>query len=121
MKHDPLPASRLLGTLGICKKAGKLAEGFDPVADSVRNGAACLVLTACDLSPKSEKEILRCAAQHNVECIKINAVMDDIWARLGRRSGILAISDPGLAQTVKRAAAQMAVEEFPPATVNEEE
>ncbi|MDL2232611.1 hypothetical protein LJC63_03405 [Ruminococcaceae bacterium OttesenSCG-928-L11] len=104
-KNDgPSDARKLLQLLGICKKAGKLAEGFDPVAEAANGGKASLILTAMDLSPKSEKEIVRIAESNRVERLKTAVTMDEIWSMLSRRSGILAVLDDGLAETVKGAA-----------------
>jgi ribosomal protein L7Ae-like RNA K-turn-binding protein len=102
METDGFPTGKLLSALGICKKAGKLAEGFDPVAESARSGKARLILTARDLSPKSEKEVVRIALETCVEHRRIEVSMDEIWAGLGRRAGILAVADEGLAGVVKR-------------------
>lgn len=96
------PTPKLLSTLGICKKAGKLAEGFDPVAELAGSGNACLILTAGDLSPKSEKEVARIALLNHIEHRRVSVTMDEIWARLGRRSGILAVADEGLAGAIRR-------------------
>jgi ribosomal protein L7Ae-like RNA K-turn-binding protein len=109
--------SRLLSTLGICKKAGRLAEGFDPVAELIKSGGAFLVLTAADLSPKSGKEVAYIAQKHGVERIGISATMDGIRAVLGRRTGILAVADRGLAETVRNTAiAEGMVASGPPDT-----
>jgi ribosomal protein L7Ae-like RNA K-turn-binding protein len=102
MEHDPFPSRKLLSALGICKKAGKLAEGFDPVAELAQSGKACLILTAGDLSPKSEKEVARIARGARVEHRRIDMTMDEIWSGLGRRAGILAVADEGLAGMVRR-------------------
>ena len=42
--------NKLLGALSLCRKAGKLTMGFDPVAESAAKGKAALVLLAADLS-----------------------------------------------------------------------
>lgn len=97
MKH------RLLQTLGICKKAGKLIQGFDPSAQAIKSGQAGILLTAADLSPKSEKEIRRIADAHGLETCRAPVTMDEIWSLTGKRAGILAVTDAGLAHTVKGA------------------
>ena len=93
--------SKLLSALGLCRKAGKLTAGFDAVADSMKAGTANLVLTSGDLSPKSLKEIRMIAEKYKVECMEADITMDEISFRIGRRSGILAVCDPGLARAVK--------------------
>ena len=98
----------LLSTLGLCKKAGKLAEGFEPVIEVTRGGEACLILTANDLSPKSEKEIVRVAESCGVAHLCAQVSMDELHAALGKRAGILAITDQGLAQTIRSKAEKLA-------------
>ncbi|MCL2056183.1 MAG: 50S ribosomal protein L7ae [Oscillospiraceae bacterium] len=95
---------RLLSMLGICKKAGKLAEGFDPVEALAKQGGAKLILTANDISPRSERAAARAASQNAVAHEKLPVTMDDIHRRLGKRAGIFAIADEGLARAVQKAA-----------------
>lgn len=93
---------KLLGTLGICRKAGKLIMGFDPVAEAIALDQICLVLLAEDLSPKSAKELVFIAEKKQVPFCTPPILMDEIWSRLGRRSGILGVTDQGLATAVRR-------------------
>ena len=48
---------KVYNALSLCRRAGKLAMGFDPVADNVARGRAWLVLVASDLSPKTRKRV----------------------------------------------------------------
>ncbi|MCL2884351.1 MAG: ribosomal L7Ae/L30e/S12e/Gadd45 family protein [Oscillospiraceae bacterium] len=43
--------------LGLCKRAGRLAVGFDAVTALLHKNATRLVLLAADASPKTQKEI----------------------------------------------------------------
>ncbi len=52
MSHD-----RLLSTLGLCRKAGKLLIGFDAVAEQARAGGLPLIALAGDISAKTAKEM----------------------------------------------------------------
>lgn len=92
---------KLLSTLGICRKAGKLFWGFDVVAEAAREGHLAIILLSADLSPKSGKEMAFIAAKHNIEIHTAPFRMDDIQKRLGKRSGILGVADKGLAGTIK--------------------
>lgn len=93
---------RLLSQLGICRKAGRLACGFDATAEAVRRGEAGLVLTAKDLSPKSTKEISFITARNGVETTPAGVTIDEIEWKIGKRAGILAVTDKNLAAAVKR-------------------
>ena len=95
-------SDKLLGALGLCKKAGKLIVGFDAVADAIRRGSAKLLVVTGDLSPKSAGRIEALAVEYKVRHLVIGAAMDDIERLLGKRAGILAILDQGLAEVVAR-------------------
>ena len=47
--------NRLLGLLSLCRKAGRLRIGFEPVKDAVEAGEDRLVLYAADFSPRSRE------------------------------------------------------------------
>ena len=97
---------KFLSTLGLCKKAGQLIIGFDPVAEAIKAGKVKLLLLASDLSPKSAKEIIRIAKMHNIDILQMPAAMDEIMRLLGKRAGILAITGEGLAQVLKTSIAR---------------
>lgn len=99
---------KLLSTLGICKKAGKLIMGFDAVTEGVELGEVFLVLLTGDLSAKSSKEMAFVSAKHKIDICTAPITMEENLLRLGKRSGILGITDQGLADAVKRTAGQCA-------------
>lgn len=45
--------NKLMGLLSLCRKAGKLRIGSQPVKEAVEAGEAKLVLYAADFSPRS--------------------------------------------------------------------
>ena len=91
---------RLLSQLGICKKAGKLVQGFDAVSDAAQNKTLHLIVTAKDFSPKSQKEIAYVAQQTHTALLAMPVGMADVERMMGRRYGVLGISDQGLAGSV---------------------
>ncbi len=97
---------RFVSLLGLCKKAGRLVMGFDPVKEALLRGQAYLVLLSADLSPKSAKEAEFLCRQDNIPVVTTDLTMDQIWYCLGKRSGVLAITDKGfsekLAETARR-------------------
>ena len=56
--------NKLLGLLGIARRAGHVLIGFDAVKTAIADGRARLVLLAADRSPKTDKE-LRFTAQNS--------------------------------------------------------
>ena len=50
---------KISGSLGLCRKAGKLLMGFDTVIEAIQKGEAVLVLLAKDCSDARAR--MRCA------------------------------------------------------------
>ena len=88
----------LLNTLSLCRRAGKLIMGFDPVKAAVAAGQAKAVLLASDLAPRSKKEVRFFCRDTGLSPIESPFTLDDIKNKFGRRAGIFAITDQGLAQ-----------------------
>ena len=96
--------SKQLGLVSICRKAGKVAIGFDPAAEALAAGKAALVLVTPDLAPKtrSGRESRSNKGGKATEMIELPLTMDDLSAVLGKRAGILAVLDNGLADALRR-------------------
>ena len=93
---------KLLSLLGICRKANRLAFGFEASAEAAGAGKAALLLLAADISPKTAKEVRFLASKRNTEVIEIDATIDEISQKTGRRAGVLAVTDIGLAAAVRK-------------------
>lgn len=89
---------RLLSFLGICRRAGSVAIGHDAVKDAIRSSKAKLVLMASDASPRLEKEFSNLGS--SVEIIRLDRSMDDICKYIGKRAGVLAVTDGNMASAV---------------------
>lgn len=89
--------SNLTGLLTICRKAGKLVIGFDPMKDALSDGKACAVIIASDISPKTEKEVRFFSGKHNIPAVKTELTLDGIYYALGKKAGIITICDKGFA------------------------
>lgn len=87
-----------LSTLGLCRCAGKLIYGFDAVAAELEKPgtAVCGVLLASDLSEKSKKEVRFICAKKDMAVTELTATLDDIKSVIGKRTGIIAVLDNGL-------------------------
>ncbi|WRS27131.1 50S ribosomal protein L7 [Oscillospiraceae bacterium MB08-C2-2] len=94
--------NNLLLALGLCRKAGKLVMGFDPVVEAMVSGKVKLLITTADLSPKSLKNITYEAQKYGIAPRAASLTMEETKAMLGRRTGILAVLDPGLAGMVEK-------------------
>jgi ribosomal protein L7Ae-like RNA K-turn-binding protein len=89
--------NRILSTISLCKRAGKLLLGFDVVGEAILSGEAKVVIIASDLSPKTQKEVELAAQKGGVRVLPIPSTMDEIWQFVNKRAGVLAVSDQGLA------------------------
>ena len=88
---------RLLSFLGICRRAGKLVIGFDPLKDAVEQGKALLVLVASDISGNTLKKVNTVTDGGNVPCYTVNRTKDEISFSLGKTCACLAVIDKGFA------------------------
>lgn len=90
--------NKILSTIGLCKRAGKLITGFDAVTADLDKAAGVIITS--DLSEKTKKEIAYHCGKHNTKLTEINNTLDitmtDIEGILGRKTGIMAITDGGL-------------------------
>lgn len=91
---------KLLSFLGLAKRAGQLAVGFDSVADTIKSGNAVLIVFSSDISNNSEEKIRRLAGSNNVNAIKIDALMSEIGNYIGKVSGIIAVKDKNFAKNI---------------------
>lgn len=92
---------KLLSALSLCRKAGALAMGFDPAAESAAKGKACLVLFAADLAPGSRKKAGRFCSAAGVRAVRLPFTQQQLLAITPKRTGIFAVTQPGLAKLVE--------------------
>ena len=90
--------SKVLQDISLIKRAGKLILGFDVVKASLQDGSAFLLVTANDLSPKTNKEIAFLKDKFNIPHITINHTLDELWYVIGKRVGVMSVTDKGLSE-----------------------
>ncbi len=88
---------RLLSFLGLCRRAGKLVIGNDPLREAIETGKAFLVLVASDISENTLKKINTAVQTGNVPCYKVDRTKDEISFSLGKTCACLAVIDKGFA------------------------
>lgn len=97
--------NKVLNLLGIARRAGHIAIGFDAVKALIVSGRAQAVLLAADRSPKTEKE-LRYAAQESPCPIQvIDADKEALAHALGLQKpvAVAATDDRGFAAAMLKA------------------
>lgn len=87
-----------LSLLTICRKAGRLALGFDPAKEEIVAGRAKGIFITSDASPKTKKEVMFFCTKYNVPVCEIGVAMDEIAKAVGRKAGVIAVCDDGFAK-----------------------
>ena len=89
---------RLLSLLGVCRRAGKITIGCDPVIESVKKGESSLVIFAKNTSENTRKTVLSAVAQSEVEVLNLDYDKEDISVSLGKLCAVASINDKGFAK-----------------------
>lgn len=92
----------ITGILTICRKSGKLIAGMDEVKNSCRCGKAVGVIVTCDLSKNSRSEISQVCFAEGVQMYVTTLDMEDIGYALGKMYGVMAVTDPGFMNAMKK-------------------
>ena len=94
----------------MCRKAGKLVMGMDMVKDACSLGNAKAVFTADDLSVKSLKEVRYTCARYEVKLYSLGMTMEEIAFGIGKRTGVLAITDAGFAKSCAKGLEEIVID-----------
>lgn len=91
---------KLLGMIGLSRRAGKVSVGADRCTNSIKNGNAKLVLLADDASKNTKKEIKNSCVYYNIRCIEYSDKLT-----LGNSVGIgecgtLSVNDDNFAKAI---------------------
>ena len=96
--------NKLLGLISLCRKAGKLKIGFEPVREAAEAGEARLVLYAADFSPRSRERMERALAGSAgpPEELVTGFSMEELAQVCGKLAGVVAVTDDGFAAGMKK-------------------
>ena len=83
--------------LTICIKAGRAVKGFDSSMDAVKDGKAFCVLTACDASPKTLKEVDFVCDRYEIVHLRTELAKDEMGRLCGKETAVIAVCDEGFA------------------------
>lgn len=93
--------NKSIQVLSLCKRAGKLILGFDVVKQSLIDKTAQFIVVSNDVSPKTLKEVDFYSAKYQVKAITINATLDELWYIIGKRVGVMSITDKALGEKIQ--------------------
>lgn len=97
---------KLTGLLSICRKAGKMAMGFDPMLEALAGRKASGVITTEDISPKTYKEVCFHCGKKQIPVCPVPLTQAEIGAATGRNSAVIAILDKGFFDRIQTLCAQ---------------
>ena len=105
--------NRLLSLLGLARRCGKLAAGFDAAVESAADGEARLILVAWDAAARTQRNIRQEAERYGVTVLPVRESKDEIGKAIGAAStGIVSIRDAGFAAKIRQLAADTAGQKF---------
>ena len=95
---------KLFGLLGIARRAGHIAIGFDAVRALLHAGRARLVLLASDCSEKTEKELRFAGRERRCPILSVDAPKAELSAALGLEKPVAAVAtdDRGFAAAMQK-------------------
>lgn len=88
---------KVVQTLALCRRAGKLVMGFDAVRDSAVSGKAQVLAVSEGLSPRTLQEVSFWKEKYHLPLVQVSAGLDDLWYILGKRVGVFSVTDKSLA------------------------
>lgn len=107
-----MSSNNKLGLLSMCRKAGRLSMGMDMVKDACNTGSAKGVFVADDLSEKSLKEARFVCGRNGIKLYALGMSMDEIAQGLGKRTGLIAVTDAGFAKSCAKGLEEIDTDTF---------
>ena len=92
--------NRILSMLGLVRRVGKLAIGFNETLSTAKNKKAYLIMYANNISPKTAKEATFIGGKYNVPVIEIDCTLDELSASIGIKAGVVAVTEKGFAEKI---------------------
>ena len=92
---------RLLSILGLCRRAGKIVIGTDPVIESDTTAKSFIVLMTKDFSPNSKKNILKASNNSSVKTFYIIRSKDELGMGICKYCADDTITDRGFSDKIQ--------------------
>lgn len=98
--------NKTLGFFGLIRRAGKLTIGCDPAVDSMKKGAAKLVVMASDISGNTKKTVLKNAEAYGVHTIIVSCTKEELSYAVGKLAAVVSVDDEGFARSLEKKLAE---------------
>ncbi len=98
--------NKLLGALGLAKRAGKLVSGSDAVLEGIRSRKAKAVYICSDASDNTKKKFCDSCKYYGIEYSILSCKMTDLSSAIGKMGNIAVVyvSDEEMNKAVRKAA-----------------
>lgn len=96
---------KILGAMGLARRAGKLVVGAEMCEEAIRDGRAVISFLSSNMSENSEKKLMAALRASNSPYITLKSTKEELADRFGKKSFAvaLAITDTGFAKIVYKA------------------
>ncbi len=96
---------RILGAMGLAKRAGKLITGAEMCEETIRAGGAVLTLLCSYMSENSNKKLHAALRNSGSPYINLGATKEELAKRFGKKSFVVScvITDMGFAKIIYKA------------------
>lgn len=92
---------KVLGLIGIAKKAGRITAGSEMCEDMIRRGNSKLIIIASDISKNGYKAITDCCKHYNIKHITYGK-KEDLGAAVGSEiRTVISVNDEGFAHAIE--------------------
>ncbi|MDR1001827.1 MAG: ribosomal L7Ae/L30e/S12e/Gadd45 family protein [Oscillospiraceae bacterium] len=91
-----------LSLIGLARRAGKVALGFDAAVDCAVKKKRRFIFTTNDISPKSLKELRFRLSESDAEILVMPYNREELGAAVGKNVKIVAVDDEGFGNAVKK-------------------
>ncbi|MBQ7794803.1 MAG: ribosomal L7Ae/L30e/S12e/Gadd45 family protein [Clostridia bacterium] len=93
--------NKVLGLIGLAKRAGRMSGGAELCEEAVRQGKSRLIIIASDISENSRKAICDCCRHYGVKYITY-ATKSELGSAVGAEiRAVISINDDGLAKAIE--------------------
>ncbi|HEX2938593.1 MAG TPA: ribosomal L7Ae/L30e/S12e/Gadd45 family protein [Ruminiclostridium sp.] len=100
-KQQQNPADRILGLIGIARRAGKITFGFDAVVQDIFKGRAKGVFLSSDASERTSLKIKDACLEYKIRLTRLEAEKSQLGTAIGRGdTAVIAVLDKPLAERI---------------------
>lgn len=92
---------KILGLIGLAKKAGRITAGSQMCEDEIRRGNAKLIIIASDISDNGYKAITDCCKHYNVKHMTYGEKADLGTAVGSEIRTVISVNDEGFARAIE--------------------